>query len=142
MEDEEYDECDLIYIIGNEDYSKGEIIAKINNCIDNGADVNKIDENSYKTPLTFTAPIYSEGRFDLDITKLLLERGADINKFDGEGRTILHNAVVYGNIDFINFLIANGADVNANLPGGEGGSPLHSAVFYNIDSNNNSNINR
>ena len=41
-----------------------------------------------------------------------LNAGADINEKNSDGETALHYAIKYGNINTINYLLENGADVN------------------------------
>jgi ankyrin repeat protein len=64
----------------------------------------------------------------LDIVKLLLEKGADPNdREESRGRTPLHMAAEYGDIELVDLLIRYRADVNA--PDRDGNTPLHYAVM-------------
>jgi ankyrin repeat protein len=49
----------------------------------------------------------------MEMVKLLLSRGAEINSRDGEGRTALMWAAQNGRREIVAFLLAQGADVNA-----------------------------
>ena len=63
---------------------------------------------------------------------------SDINEIDSvSGWSLLDYAVEHMRIDIIEWLIANGADVN--LRGSDGGTALHHAVDIDIDSANQSN---
>jgi ankyrin repeat protein len=56
----------------------------------------------------------------LEIVKLLLEHGADVNaKMEGLG-TALHLAASNGHLEIVKLLLENGADVNAKTEGGYG----------------------
>lgn len=48
----------------------------------------------------------------LDILKILLDSGANIETVDKQGVTPLYTAIKKGNIDLINFLLSNGASLN------------------------------
>ena len=66
---------------------------------------------------------------NLEIAKLLVEHGANVNGEDNNKSTPLHQAVIAHDIRIAQFLIENGADVNAkniNL-----WTPIHSAVHRN-----------
>jgi ankyrin repeat protein len=64
----------------------------------------------------------------LDIVKLLLEKGADPNdREESRGRTPLHMAAEYGDIELVDLLIRYRADVNA--PDRDRNTPLHYAVM-------------
>jgi ankyrin repeat protein len=68
------------------------------------------------------------------IVKLLIERKSDVNARDKRNDTPLSYAVRWSrNIEGAKLLLANGADLNAKLPGlqgleGSGGTALHQAV--------------
>lgn len=52
--------------------------------------------------------------FNLDVMKLLLDRGGDPNaKMNQDGRTSLHIAAEKGNVEAIRMLVANGAELEA-----------------------------
>eukprot|EP00527_Entomoneis_sp_CCMP2396_P008773 CAMPEP_0198139390 /NCGR_PEP_ID=MMETSP1443-20131203/2699_1 /TAXON_ID=186043 /ORGANISM="Entomoneis sp., Strain CCMP2396" /LENGTH=295 /DNA_ID=CAMNT_0043801503 /DNA_START=96 /DNA_END=983 /DNA_ORIENTATION=+ len=63
----------------------------------------------------------------LNICKILLEYGADMETRQLLGETPLHVACKWGSLDVANFLIAQGADLNARDD--NGWTPLHSACF-------------
>jgi cytohesin len=81
-----------------------------------GADVNTV--GPFGAPLHIAA---ERGR--LDLVQVLIERGADVNIRDSQGRTPLHAAAIGGNAEVIRLLIKLGADVNARDNYGE--TPLH-----------------
>ena len=60
------------------------------------------------------------------VMEYLLKLGADVNT-NIEGRTALHEAAIDGKTEAANFLIANGADINARTKNGN--TPLHNAVL-------------
>ena len=69
---------------------------------------------------------------NLDIAKLLLERGADVNAKSSVGNTPLYWAASRNNLDIAKLLIENGADVNAKDLNGM--TPLHWAAHRgNLD---------
>ena len=53
-----------------------------------------------------------------DIARLLIAKGADLEKQDGEGRTPLLGASARGHEAIVQLLIAGGANVNARSPDG------------------------
>ncbi|TDX51126.1 ankyrin repeat protein [Orenia marismortui] len=54
----------------------------------------------------------------LEVIKLLLKAGADVNSVDENGVTILMHASAVGNLDVVKMLIKNGANVNARAKNG------------------------
>lgn len=58
--------------------------------------------------------------------RLLTELGVDPDMVDATGDTPLHNAIVCGHGDLVNFLLARGAD--PNRADGGGFPPLYSAI--------------
>ena len=49
----------------------------------------------------------------VDVEKVLIQNGADVNAVDKDKMTPLHWAAYYGHVDLAKVLIQNGADVNA-----------------------------
>lgn len=58
--------------------------------------------------------------------ELLLHYGADVNITE-KGLTPLHGAASFGRANMVQWLIAHGANVNAEMP--FGGTPLHQAAY-------------
>lgn len=80
----------------------------IKDAISAGADVN--ERKDYRTPL-MTAFSCTH---DVDIMRLLLTSGADVNAYNGYGETALHKVVsFYDEIEIAKLLIEFGANVNA-----------------------------
>ncbi len=73
--------------------------------IDIGADINAVSEDRHNTPIMDAA---SEG--ELNIVKLLVSEGADLENISKNGQTALILAVGAGFIDISTFLITAGAD--------------------------------
>ncbi|MBN8829005.1 MAG: ankyrin repeat domain-containing protein [Sphingobacteriia bacterium] len=91
------------YVYGrNKDYTPN--LIKL--LIDNGFNVNQLTNHSECSPLHLTINY-------LEVVKLLLEKGANINIQDKYGDTPIHAAAALGNIEIIKFLYENGAKVNA-----------------------------
>ena len=70
--------------------------------------VNAADWN--KTALHIAAQEITE---HVDVVKVLIQNGADVNAVLDDGTTALHFAVSEGHTDFAKVLIQNGTDVNA-----------------------------
>ena len=70
---------------------------------------------------------YAANKGYLEIVKLLLEKGADINVQDNDGRTPLHEAMSYQAFGVARFLLENGA--NVNLKNKDGDTPIISVVY-------------
>ncbi|MHB9147127.1 MAG: ankyrin repeat domain-containing protein [Candidatus Amoebophilus sp.] len=62
----------------------------------------------------------------LKATKLLLDRGAEVNAKNKDGNTPLHLATAGGHVKIVKLLIKNGADLNAKDNNGD--TPLHLAT--------------
>jgi len=70
------------------------------------------------------ACLYGHG----SVAQLLIERGADINAADNDGRTPLHSACIHGHLSVAQLLIERGADVNR--AGNMVWTPLHHVCYY------------
>jgi len=101
---------------------KGDL-KKINQLIDEGADINYQDDTSDATPLHVAVFCNQESA-----AELLIDRGAEIDK---QGVRIvgtpLFVAAYRGNNNIAKLLIAKGADVNAKI--NDKSTPLHEAAF-------------
>jgi ankyrin repeat protein len=64
---------------------------------------------------------------DLDVAKLLISRGADVNEKDVTGFSMLHWACDFGNVRAAEYLIKLGVAVNG--VDREGNTPLHIAAW-------------
>lgn len=58
----------------------------------------------------------------MDLTRALIDAGADVNKLDQDDKTPIFEAARYGQLDVVKLLIDAGADVNAIGP--DGRTPL------------------
>ncbi|MDR1491766.1 MAG: ankyrin repeat domain-containing protein [Planctomycetaceae bacterium] len=67
---------------------------------------------------------------DVNVIKLLVNRGADIHLKNTQGATPLYWAAKNPNLEVVKFLVEQGADIQANDNGGE--TPLDYAKHYEI----------
>jgi ankyrin repeat protein len=76
-----------------------------------GEDVNRSD-HPWQTPLIIATP-------QLDIMKILIEHGADVNYCEERGgfHALYYTAVIYGDIEATKLLLKNGADPNLHILG-------------------------
>ena len=66
---------------------------------------------------------------DKDSAQIYIDRGANVNARDGVDRTPLHFAAANGkDLELIELLVENGADVNAQSIGGD--TPLMKAIMF------------
>jgi ankyrin repeat protein len=75
-----------------------------------------------------TALVWASKQGHLQIIKLLLAKGADVNAKDESGLTALVEASGNGGLEIVKFLLAKGADVNGE--GNKGWTALKSAVDH------------
>ena len=97
------------------------------------------DIEAQEDPQTYynrTALMIAAGRGYLELAKMLHANGANVNAKRGNGWTPLHDATRWGRFAVAEFLLNNGADVNARGSGsvqGSGGgwkaTPLHNAAL-------------
>jgi hypothetical protein len=87
-------------------------VAKIEQQLTKGADVNCIHKGTGRTPL-IEAVINSQHA----AVRMLIEAGANVNHFDkGMGYTALMWACDHGDVETVQLLLGSGADVNARSP--------------------------
>jgi hypothetical protein len=77
-----------------------------------GAHVNKGSSINQLTAL-YAIPIVGKNKDKIEVIKILMENGADLNAKTIAHYTPLHKAVTYETIDEVRFLVDRGADVNA-----------------------------
>lgn len=80
-----------------------------------GADVAAVARNSQRV----TALHGAVARRDVEIVKMLLERGADPNAKQERGFVPLHDAAANGNLTLVQLLVAHGARVDARSDDGK-----------------------
>lgn len=87
----------------------------------NGSKVNSKNKKPSNTPLHFAAI-----NGDIEIVKMLLDRGANIDAKNQYGRTPLHNAIENKKMEITELLLNRGA--NINVKSNDGITPLHIAA--------------
>ncbi|KAF1930669.1 HET-domain-containing protein [Didymella exigua CBS 183.55] len=120
------------------DEAEGSVLAMSLMSADNPAYLSWIQlwdpDNSWRQPQlsksleSIATPLYYAAQLGLNrITRLLLDRGADVNSQGGEYGNALQAASVEGEEQVVKMLLDRGADVNAQ--GGEYGSALQAALY-------------
>jgi len=113
-------------------------VAAVKDLLDRGADVNATyvgsventepptsdDRPDRSTPLLYAADLSLDRKHDMalvqshiEVMKLLIAHGADVNIRDHDGKTALMNVVGWGDADIVETLLDRGADVNARWNG-------------------------
>ncbi|XP_038206658.1 L-asparaginase 1 [Zerene cesonia] len=72
--------------------------------------------------------LYAIEHDDARAVKKMLDMGADVNAQNSEGRTVLHEAIIKGNLSIIEYLLKNGANVHLKTRCGV--SPLLTAIQH------------
>lgn len=92
--------------------------------LDSGAEIDAISKNKFvATPLRGAAAMEK-----VELARLLIARGANVNCRGEEGGTPLHEAAGNGNLEFAKLLLDHGANVNAKDDKGK--TPLTIALEY------------
>jgi len=79
--------------------------------------IDDIDGSSGATPLTWVAITrYPDPEFGERITRLILDRGADVNAVDRSGDSPLHAAISYSRARIVTLLLERGANPNRHHP--------------------------
>lgn len=96
--------------------------------LDAGAQVNSKSQYTHATPLIWACQQHAQPTNDqtaqavLELARLLIRHGADVNAVDADGHTAVWWAVARNHVDLIKLLMDAGADVN--LAAKSGVSPL------------------
>ncbi|OQS03828.1 hypothetical protein THRCLA_03879 [Thraustotheca clavata] len=69
-----------------------------------------------------------------EILQLLLQKGAEVNEADKDGKTALYEAANCGNVLGVKILLKHGASINQRASNGK--TPMHAAVCFDQDTNN------
>ena len=101
---------------------KNSNLAAAEKALDEGADVKYKDRDNYhNTPLDITSY-----KGNIELAKMLIRRGADVNSKNSWGISPLHIASMDGKIELAELLIENGADVNITDDFGK--TPLRTTI--------------
>ena len=74
-------------------------------------------------------PLHLASQYEeVEVVRMLIERGADVSAQNKEGETPLHRALEYGNVGVVRMLIESGTDVSAQNK--DGMTPLHLASLH------------
>lgn len=99
----------------------------VNLLLDHGADINAVSHNHFAaSPLLGAIPSRK-----IEVARLLLKRGANVNCCGEEGGSPLHEAAGSGQLNFAELLLAHGANINAKDDKGK--TPLAMALEYKRD---------
>ena len=101
-------------------------LAAIKFLIDNGASINAIDEDGNTPFHLIDHGYYTEGPL-VEIAKLFLDKGMDINVKNNDGHTLLFTT---NDFDLVSFLVENGADTS--MVDNKGQNILHFKVNDNF----------
>ncbi len=97
----------------DDNYTPQEIINAIQALITLGADVNKKERNRIKMkPLHYVIDNMRDERLALEIAKILIDAGADVNYSDRQEWTALHCASRRGFLEIVKLLLDHGADID------------------------------
>jgi len=92
--------------------------------LDRGADIDAVSKNKFSaTPLQGAAAMQN-----LELARLLIARGANVNCRGDEGGSPLHEAAGHGQIELAKLLLDHGAKLNAK--DNQGKTPLTIALEY------------
>jgi ankyrin repeat protein len=94
--------------------------------VDRGAKVNVRDQWGHTALANAVSSVFGQ---DLDLIKLLIAKGADVNAAGTRGETPLHGAASRGDLTVARLLIESGADLNPHAS--PEGTPLHNAIERN-----------
>jgi len=91
-------------------------LVQIKKLLQKGADINQLGPRRYGYGSALHLAV-REGQ--LDIARLLIDRGAEVDVLDTKDFTPLHNAAWNGNLEMTELLLDAGADINASTYDGD-----------------------
>ncbi|HXD34899.1 MAG TPA: ankyrin repeat domain-containing protein [Pyrinomonadaceae bacterium] len=95
--------------------------------LDSGSDINAVSKNAFSaSPLQGAAAFHK-----IELARLLIARGANVNCCAAEGGTPLHETAGSGQVEFAKLLLEHGANINAKDEHGK--TPLAVALAYKQD---------
>jgi ankyrin repeat protein len=127
---DKYGQTPLHYAV---QFGKPEIIPLL---LRSGADVDARTSEADGNLTLLHVEVTKSGNANVDTIRILLKYMTpdQINATDSNGLTPLHHAVRFGKIEIIQFLLDNGADVDARASKRHGKTPLHFAAEQsNVD---------
>ena len=107
----DYGQTPLAEAVGN---NKNDVASYL---VEKGADVNLWDKEKWWSPLMSAAS-------RLDLVKLLVSHGADVNARNESGHTPLSRAVQGQRLEVVKYLMGEGADKDINAADADGMTPL------------------
>ena len=87
----------------------------INLLLDHGADINAVSRNHFAASPLLGAVAFRK----IEVARLLLKRGANVNCCGEEGGSPMHEAAGTGQLNFAELLLSHGANINAKNDKGE-----------------------
>jgi ankyrin repeat protein len=99
-------------------------LEKVRQLVAQDASLLEVKDTDGSTPLNTSALVAN-----LEMVKLLLDLGANINAGDNENSNVLHCAAIAGSVPIVDFLLGKG--MNINVQDANGLTPLYFAVGRN-----------
>jgi hypothetical protein len=89
-------------------------LSSVKKFVDQGVDINKSDNLFGYSPLMHAV----HDRDNIELAKLFIDNGAEVNFIAKEGTTALTTAAERGNVQAVTLLLDNGANINYQMPNG------------------------
>lgn len=122
--------------------------ARVRMSIESGANPNAVDHDVLDLwrlfsfdKLTGSFPLYEAvhlaskrktGNDDVEVIRILLQYGANVNQVDDSGYSATHKAAALNNTQALTLLINSGADLNMRSE--KGYTPIHTAIYGEAES--------
>ncbi len=116
-------------------------ISLLKEAINSGANVNATDlEEEAVYNNGDSALVLTYGSTDFEISKYLIENGAEIDARDIHGNTVLMHSALFADLERVKYLVSHGADVNASAI--DGTTPLMNASIADFETIDNDSMER